>query len=305
MHFCKFHKSDPRWDPSQGRPPQKGPKLKMLLKIFHFWEIFDLGRPPTRIRPPEKSLYFSPSFWVRLWALIFFECAFKSSTIKGSAFPNPTSFWVCLRALTSFECAFEPSTIQDSAPSSPRPFKVVCFLTPSPFECAFEPSPLSSAPSSPRPIKVVRFLTLPPFKCALELSFPFERVCEPSFRLSFHLLNSAPSSPIMSSLEKFLYFGNPLQCDHPEKSLYFSTRQVTHYNVTFLKNPRIFPLVIFFHWAGNPLQCDQSKKSSYFSTGQVTLQCDLPEKSSYFSTRQVTHYNVTILKNPRIFPLGR
>jgi hypothetical protein len=73
----------------------------------------------------------------------------------------------------------------------------------------------------------------------------------------------------MSSLEKFLYFGNPLQCDHPEKSLYFSTGQVTHYNVTFLKNPRIFPLVVFFHWAGNPLQCDQSKKSLYFSTGRI------------------------------------
>jgi hypothetical protein len=30
----------------------------MLLKIFHFWKFFDLGRRPTRIRPPEKSCIF-------------------------------------------------------------------------------------------------------------------------------------------------------------------------------------------------------------------------------------------------------
>jgi len=56
--------------------------------------------------------------------------------------------------------------------------------------------------------------------------------------------------------------GNPIQRDHPEKSSYFPPRQVTHYNVTILKNPRIF------------------------------------------STGQVTHYNVTNLKNPRVFQIS-
>jgi hypothetical protein len=32
------------------------------------------------------------SFWVRLRALISFECAFEPSIIKGSVFLNPTSF---------------------------------------------------------------------------------------------------------------------------------------------------------------------------------------------------------------------
>jgi len=117
----------------------------------------------------------------------------------------------------------------------------------------------------------------------------------------------------------------------------FPTGQVTHYNVTILKNPRIF-----FHWAGNPLQCDHFwkiivffptgqvthynvttfEKSSYFSPGLVThynvttfekfsyffihwagnpLQCDHPEKSSYFSTGQVTHYNVTTFEKSSYF----
>jgi hypothetical protein len=29
--------------------------LKLLLKNFHFWEFFNLGRPPMRIRPPKKK----------------------------------------------------------------------------------------------------------------------------------------------------------------------------------------------------------------------------------------------------------
>ena len=63
-----------------------------------------------------------------------------------------------------------------------------------------------------------------------------------------------------------------------EKSSYFSTRQVTYYNVTTFE------------------------KSLYFSTGQVThYNVTTFEKSSYFSTGQVTHYNVTNLRNPRIF----
>ena len=102
--------------------------LKLLLKNFHFWEFFNLGRPPMRIRPPEKYLYF------------------------------PTTFH------SPFERAFEPlSCFFSSAPSSPRPSKVVHFLSYlhssapssprliyirarlralvlSPFERAFEPS---------------------------------------------------------------------------------------------------------------------------------------------------------------------
>jgi hypothetical protein len=53
MCFTKIHKRNPRWDPSKGRPPQNGQKLRILLKIF------DLGRPLIRIRPLKKSLYFS------------------------------------------------------------------------------------------------------------------------------------------------------------------------------------------------------------------------------------------------------
>ena len=72
---------------------------------------------------------------------------------------------------------------------------------------------------------------------------------------------------------------------HPEKSSYFSTRQVTHYNVT--------------NWAGNPLQ--------YTIIYWPVTHYNIP---SY--TGQVTHYNVTIWagnplqytitkKNPHIF----
>jgi hypothetical protein len=37
-------------------------KIEIAFEIFHFWEIFNLGRPPIRIKPPEKSLYFSTTF---------------------------------------------------------------------------------------------------------------------------------------------------------------------------------------------------------------------------------------------------
>jgi len=95
--------------------------LKLLLKNFYFWEFFNLGRLPMRIRPPEKSLYFSTTFQFPLlrqcisyptsfWVL--FERAFEPSTIIGSAFP----------ILPPFERAFEPSSyFFSSAPSSPRP----------------------------------------------------------------------------------------------------------------------------------------------------------------------------------------
>jgi hypothetical protein len=103
--------------------------LKLLLKHFHFWEFFNLGRLPIRIRPPKKkkkSLYiFPPHFSFHSWGSAFpilppflralilspferafepsfylhFESAFEPSTIKGSAFP----------ILPPLECVFEPS----------------------------------------------------------------------------------------------------------------------------------------------------------------------------------------------------
>jgi hypothetical protein len=125
------------------------------------------------------------------------------------------------------------------------------------------------------------FPTLPPFECA--------------FKPSSHFFFSAPSSP---HLVFFHLAGNPLQCDHPEKSLYFSTGQVTHYNVTNLKNPRIFLLGQVTHY--NVITFEKS--SYFFSPGQVThYNVTTFEKSSYFSTGQVIHYDVTNLRNPRIF----
>ena len=166
-----------------------------------------------RIRPKKKTLYFSTTFQFHIKGSAFsilpsFERAFEpSSYIRARlralvlflferAFEPSTIKGSAFRTLPPFECAFEPLTIKGSA-----------FPTLPPFECAFEPST----------IKDSVFPTLPPFECALEPSFPS----------SFHLLNSGPSSPIMSSFEK---------------SSYFSTGQVTHYNVTILKNHRIFQL---------------------------------------------------------------
>jgi hypothetical protein len=63
----------------------------------------------------------------------------------------------------------------------------------------------------------------------------FECAFKPSI-----ILSSAPSSLYFPF--SFYWAGNLLQCDHPEKSLNFSIGQVTHYNVTILKNPCIFPL---------------------------------------------------------------
>jgi len=168
--FCKFHKRKFWRNPSSGRPTWNGQRLKLLLKIFHFWEFFNLGRPPMRIRPPEKSLCFST----------FFECVFEPSIIifrapssphllsSASLSPWPSKvvcfltlplFWVRLQALTSFERAFEPSlpVERDFKPSLhfERTFEPSLFLEhafePSlPFERAFEPSTiLLSAPSSP------------------------------------------------------------------------------------------------------------------------------------------------------------
>jgi len=195
--FCKFHKRKLWRNPSSGKPTWNGQRSKLLLKNFHFWEIFNLGRPPMRITPPEKSLCFS----------------------------------------TSFKCAFEPSIIFFKASLSPWPFKVVCFLTLSLFfrehlqalifflSAPLSPRFFSSAPSSPRPFFGVRLRALTSFECAFKPST---------------ILSSAPSSLYFPF--SFYWAGNLLQCDHPEKSLNFSIGQVTHYNVTILKNPCIFPL---------------------------------------------------------------
>ena len=153
--FCKFHKRKFWRNPSSGRPTWNGQRLKLLLKIFHFWEFFNLGRPPMRIRPPEKSLCFSTSF----------ECTFEPSIIIFRA-PSSTHFL-------------------SSAPSSLWPSKVVRFLTLPPFSRALSsryllssaPSSLhllSSAPLSTWPSKVVRFLTLLPFQGHLQASISFK-----------------------------------------------------------------------------------------------------------------------------------
>jgi hypothetical protein len=113
----------------------KWPGLKLLLKNFHFWEFFNLGRPPTRIRPSENSLCFS----------ITLKCAFEPLII-------------IFRALSSLN-------LLSSAPSSPWPSRVVHFLSylllsapSSPhlisFKCAFEPLTIKGWPS-----KVVHFLS--------------------------------------------------------------------------------------------------------------------------------------------------
>jgi hypothetical protein len=148
MSFANF-----KWENSNGIHQVEG-QLEMAKdwnccwKFFHFWEIFNLGRPPMRIKPPEKSLCFSTSF----------ECAFEPLMIIFRAPPSPYLL-VRLRALISFKCAFEPLIRIFRAFSSPylllrAPSSLISF------KCAFKPlsiifralsSPyiLSSAPSSP------------------------------------------------------------------------------------------------------------------------------------------------------------
>jgi hypothetical protein len=36
--------------------------IEIAFEKFSLLRIFNLGRPPMRIRPPEKSLYFSTTF---------------------------------------------------------------------------------------------------------------------------------------------------------------------------------------------------------------------------------------------------
>jgi len=96
----------------------KWPGLKLLLKNFHFWEFFNLGRPPTRIRPSEKSLCFS----------ITLKCAFEPLIIIFRALSSPY--------------------LLSSAPSSPWPAKVLRFLALPPFSRT--PSSLTSLQMHPR-----------------------------------------------------------------------------------------------------------------------------------------------------------
>jgi len=87
-------------------------------KICHFWEFFNLGKPPMRIRPPAKSLCFSTSFKCAFEPLIIIFRALSSpyllsnapSSIWSSFFRTLSSPYLLLSAplsLISFKCAFE------------------------------------------------------------------------------------------------------------------------------------------------------------------------------------------------------
>jgi len=150
----------------------KWPGLKLLLKNFHFWEFFNLGRPPTRIRPSEKSLYFS----------ITLKCAFEPLII-------------IFRALSSLyllsKCAFELLTIQG-----------IAFLSlTSLFENTFEPYLPSNAPSSLWSsflgcLWVFAFLV----ECLWALAFLFESAFEPSLPSSSTFEHSLSSSSAFEHL---------------------------------------------------------------------------------------------------------
>jgi len=98
--------------------------LKFLLKNFHFWEFFNLGRSLMRIRPPKKKKKIS----------LFFHHLSVSTpeVVHFLSYLILSSFRARLRALvlSPFERAFEPSSyFFSSAPLSPRPSKVVHFLS--------------------------------------------------------------------------------------------------------------------------------------------------------------------------------
>ena len=132
--FCKLHKRNLWRNPSNGRPPWNG-QVWNHFGNFSPLRNFNMGRPPTRIRPQKKiSLYFStissqPSKVMPLsprstsstpWSPHLLSSAPLSSCFPSSApssphllFSAPLSphlLWVRLRALNHpFECAFEPS----------------------------------------------------------------------------------------------------------------------------------------------------------------------------------------------------
>jgi len=136
--FYKFHYRKFQWNPSSGRPTWNGQRLKLFLKIFHFWEFFNLGKLSMRIKPPEKFMCFSTSF----------ECAFEPSIII-------------------FRAPLSPHFLS-SVPSSPWPSKVVFFLTLPPFLRALSsPYPLSNVPSSLRSSFLGRLWALISFQVRL------------------------------------------------------------------------------------------------------------------------------------------
>jgi len=109
--------------------------LKLLLKNFHFWEFFNLGRPPMRIRPPKKkknlSIFFHHISVSTPEVVHFLSYLLLSSFSSVPSSPRLISIRARLRALilSPFESAFEPSTIKGSA------FPIL-----PPLECVFEPS---------------------------------------------------------------------------------------------------------------------------------------------------------------------
>ena len=164
----------------------KWPRLKLLLKIFHLWEILTWAGCLWESGGKKQIFVFFHhlSFLipkvVRFLTLPPFECTFEPSPSSIASLIPRQSFWMRLRALIffrvhlqaldhPFECAFEPSFS---------------------FECAFEPSPPSSAPLSPRPSFWVHLRALIFFRVCLRALTSFFNV--PS---SVHLLFSAPSSP--------------------------------------------------------------------------------------------------------------
>ena len=286
MRFCKFHKRDPWWDPSQGKPPQKA-------KIENDFENFSLLK---------KFL---------TWA----SCPRELGHLKNlSIFLHPSS-------APSSPRPFFPTYLLSSAPSSPRPLKVVCFL----------PYLLSSAPSSPRPLKVVHFLpylllsapssphlisfwvrlrvlisfectfepstikssafpTLPPFECAFEPSFPFgvRLRALTSFECTFE-----PSTIQGSVFPNPTFFWLRLWALIPFE---YAFEPSPHFFSSAPSSPRPLKVVCFLPYL---------LLSAPLSPHLISFLVRLRALTSYFSTWQVTHYNVTILKNPCIFPLGR
>jgi len=119
--FWNFDKRKFWRNPSRGRPTWNGQDWNCFWKFFTFENFSTWSGCPWELGH-LKNLCISHLFRVRLRALtsFLFECAFKPSTIKGSAFP----------ILPPLECAFEPSPhFFSSAPSSPQPSKVVHFLS--------------------------------------------------------------------------------------------------------------------------------------------------------------------------------
>jgi hypothetical protein len=116
--FCKFHMRKFQRNPSSGRPTWNCQRSNLLLKIFYFWEFFNLDRSPIRNRPSKKSLCFSTSF----------ECAFEPLIIIFRALSSPY--------------------LLSSVPSSSWPSKVLRFLTLPPFSRT--PLSLTSLQMHPR-----------------------------------------------------------------------------------------------------------------------------------------------------------